>query len=777
MAFGMGSGRAFTRAATAITLILGLAAGTSGSISAAQAETAKAGPDAQYPQSGEVLMQADSLVYNRDNQVVTATGHVEIAYDGRILIADKVTYDQTKDVVTADGNVSLLEPSGEVAFADHLVLRNKMKDGVVQTLSVLMTDKSRLAGNDAVRTNGTVTTLHRGVYSPCEICKEEGKTTPLWQIKAFRVIHNTETKRIIYEDAFMEFFGVPIAYLPFFSHPDPTVKRQSGFLLPSFASSTDLGQEITIPYYWAIAPNMDTTIAPRFTTQEGIVYQGEFRHRIASGAYRMFATGTWPETRTAGTAGESEFRGSLFGDGRFNIAPDWHWGFNAELVSDTTYLRKYSLSNDTDLINRLYVEHFSGRNAITADAYYFKSLLARVNGDDIPWVAPLVNVDHDFGNILGDGRLMFNANMMVLGTPGGLDSRRLSTTFSWEKPFTSAAGQVYRFFASVRGDVYSTEKSPISTVPGSYYGEESIARALPTAGVEVSYPFVNSSTSLRQVIEPVAELIVAPHINNNDKIPNQDSLVVEFDDTNLFSENRFPGYDRWESGSRASLGLRYSVFGNNGAQASMLFGQSYRLQEDDSFNVSSGLRDQQSDYVGSIQVAPNDKILAVHRFRLDQGNFKFNRNEFDLIARTGPLATQLGYAYFAQDPAVTATALSREEVSLGAVLKLSEYWRLFGDTTRDLTTKETISNRIGVGYQDECFGLSVGFYQSNINYQDIQKSNTFLVEITFKNLGSTGSDRSTQGANAGVINPGSSLFGSANSSIFGDPAGWTNNPN
>lgn len=776
MAFGMRSGRAFNQAATAFTLILGLTAGVLGSSSHAWAATAKAGnPDAQFPQSGEVLMQADSLVFDRDTQVVTATGHVEIAYDGRILIADKVTYDQTKDIVTADGNVSLLEPTGEVAFADHLVLRNKMKDGVVQTLSVLMTDKSRLAGNDAVRTNGTVTTLHRGVYSPCDICKEKGQTTPLWQIKAFRVIHNTETKRIVYEDAFMEFFGVPIAYLPFFSHPDPTVKRQSGFLLPSFASSTDLGQEITTPYYWAIAPNMDTTIAPRFTSQEGIVYQGEFRHRIKSGAYRLFATGTWPNTRTAGTAGESDFRGSLFGDGRFNIAPEWNWGFNAELVTDDTYLRKYSLSNDTDLVNRLYVEHFSGRNAITADAYYFKSLLTRVNGDDIPWVAPLVNVDQDFGDILGDGRLMFNANMMMLGTSGGLDSRRLSTTFNWEKPFTSISGQVYRFFASVRGDIYSTDQAPITTAPGTFYGTESIVRALPTAGVEVSYPFVNSSTSLRQVIEPVGELIVAPHVKNNDKIPNQDSLAVEFDDTNLFSENRFPGYDRWESGSRASVGMRYSVYGDNGAQASVLFGQSYRLQEDDSFSASSGLRDQQSDYVGSIQVSPNNNILAVHRFRLDKDNFKFNRNEFDLVARTGPLATQLGYAYFAQDPLVTATPLSREEISLGAVLKLSEFWRLFGNTTRDLTSSETLSNRIGVGYQDECFGLSVGFYQSNISYQDIEKSNTFLVEITFKNLGSTGTGRSTQGANAGVINPGSSLFGSQDGSLFGDPAGWTNN--
>lgn len=776
MNLGMRSGRAFFEAATAFALILtmGLTASVLLAPNEARADTspAAAATSKNYPQSGEVLMQADKLTYDSDNEIVTASGHVEIAYDGRVLMADRVTYDQKRDIVTADGNVSLLETTGEVAFADHLVLRNQMKDGVVQTLSILMTDKSRLAGHDAERVNGTVTTLHRGVYSPCKICKEEGNTTPLWQIKAFRVIHNAETKRIIYEDATMEMFGIPVAYLPFFSHPDPTVKRQSGFLVPNIASSTDFGQEVTVPYYWAIKPNMDATIAPRFTSHEGIVYQGEYRHRIESGSYNFFGTATWPRTQTLNTSGDGKFRGSLFGDGRFDIAPLWQWGFQTEIVTDDTYLRKYGLSDQTDLTNQLYLEHFDGRDSFTASGYYFRNLLSTTNKDDTPWVAPIIDFNHDFGDILGDGRLMFNANMMILGTPAGLDSRRLSTTFNWEKPFTSRGGQVYRLFANVRSDIYSTDKAPMGTTPATYYGEETIARIMPTAGVEVSYPFVNSSTYLRQVIEPIAELIVAPSVHNTDKIPNQDSISFEFDDTNLFSENRFPGFDRWESGMRASLGLRYSVYGDDGAQASVLFGQSYRLKEDNSFTASSGLRNQKSDYVGAIQIAPNNNILIVNRFRIGEDDFKLNRNELDVITRIGPLATQLGYAYFANDPTLTTTTGAREEVNIGGVLKLSEYWRLFGNSTRDLAKSVTISNRLGIGYQDDCFGLSVGFYQSNIYYQDIEKSNTFLVEITFKNLGSTGTGQQSSSSNAGVINPGSSLFGVQDTSIFGDPAGW-----
>lgn len=742
---------------------------------AVAAEAGAPAPAAEkpFPESGEVLMQADDLTYDRDKRVVTATGHVEIAYGDRILMADRMTYDENTGVSTADGHVSLLDPDGNVAFADHVVLRNELKDGVAQTLSMLMTDKSRLAGRDAERTGGVITTLHRGVYSPCEICEQKGEKTPLWQIKAFRVIHNKEEHRIIFEDAYMEMFGVPVFYLPFFSQPDPTVKRKSGFLAPDFASSTELGQQFTIPYFWAIEPNLDVTLAPRFTTKEGIVYQGEFRHRIQSGSYRFFGTANWPDTRTPGTQGDSTFRGSLFGDGEFALAPKWSWGFQSQLVTDNTYLRRYGLSDATDLTSNLHLNEIDGRDAFSANAYYFRNLLINSTADT-PWVAPIVDYNHFFGDILGSGRLNFSSDAMILGTPGGLGSRRLSTSFDWDKPFTARGGEVYRLFANLRGDAYSTDKVPNPAAPGTFFNNETILRGLPTLGAEASYPLVRSGRSLREVLEPIVQVVYAPNIGNSDRIPNMDSVNVEFDDTNLFSENRFPGLDRWETGARANVGVRYSIYGSGGGQASILLGQSYRLKEDTSFTTASGLRDQLSDYVGAIQIAPNDNLLAVHRFRINQDELKFSRNEFDILARTGPLTTQLGYAYFAADQSLTATTGAREEITLGTVLKLSDYWRLFGGSVRDLANSQTISNEIGLGYQDDCFGFAVGFYQSNISYQDVQKSNTFLIQLTFKNIGTTGvGSEAGLGAHPGamgIVNPGPTVFGRPETSLFGDPA-------
>ncbi|MBV1933057.1 MAG: hypothetical protein KUG59_00100, partial [Parvibaculaceae bacterium] len=163
----------------------------------------------------EVLMQADELIYNQDTQIVTAEGNVEIVYGPRILMADRVTYNQTTGEVSAQGNVTLMEPSGDVIFADNVELTDEMKNGIVESISILLADKSRLAGSKAERKDGNVTTLHKGVFSPCEVCKDDPTRAPSWQVKAYKVVHNNEEHRISYEDAIFEVLGVPVMYLPF----------------------------------------------------------------------------------------------------------------------------------------------------------------------------------------------------------------------------------------------------------------------------------------------------------------------------------------------------------------------------------------------------------------------------------------------------------------------------------------------------------------------------------------------------------------------------------
>jgi len=194
-----------------------------------------------------VLISADELQYDQEFGLTVAKGHVELDQADQILLADTVTYNQRTDTVTASGHVSLLQPSGDIVFADFVELSDDMRDGFVKDIRLLLSDRSRLAGNTGRRVNGTRTEIRRAVYSPCELCQDDPRQPPVWQIKAEDVVHDKDLQIVEYHDATMEIDGVPVLWSPYFSHPDPSVKRASGFLVPSMGFSNTLGAHGTIP--------------------------------------------------------------------------------------------------------------------------------------------------------------------------------------------------------------------------------------------------------------------------------------------------------------------------------------------------------------------------------------------------------------------------------------------------------------------------------------------------------------------------------------------------
>ncbi|MEE8172944.1 MAG: LptA/OstA family protein, partial [Alphaproteobacteria bacterium] len=244
-----------------------------------------------------VVMTADTLTYDETRGIVTASGNVEISQGHRVLIADRVTYNEAQDMMTASGGVTLLEPSGEVLFADYLELSDEMRDGVMRNIRLLLDENTRIAANSARRSGGNRTEMRKAVFSPCKICPLDPEEAPLWQIKAVRVVHDQEARDIAYYDAWLEIFGIPVAYTPYFEHPDPTVKRRSGLLAPTYGSSSTLGVQLTTPYYWNIAPHRDATFKPKFTSDEGVVWGAEYREQTLTGGYTVDGSVTYGDER------------------------------------------------------------------------------------------------------------------------------------------------------------------------------------------------------------------------------------------------------------------------------------------------------------------------------------------------------------------------------------------------------------------------------------------------------------------------------------------------
>ncbi|HEX5395569.1 MAG TPA: LPS assembly protein LptD, partial [Candidatus Limnocylindria bacterium] len=559
------------------------------------------------PPDQPVLFKADQVQYDRDLGVIVARGHVEFTQGDYVLRADTVSYNQRADLVTATGHVSLLQPSGDVIFADHAEVTGDLKDGIASDLRMRTIDDTRFAAVGARLSGGDVTEMRKAVYSACEPCKQHPERAPTWQIRAAKVTHNQTDHTIEYEDAVMEMYGIPIAYTPYMSQPDPTVKRKSGFLAPRYGHDSNLGALLEVPYYFAIAPDRDATFSPIFTSDGLPVLDGEYRERFTDGDLKLQGSAT----RSQDDSGVEKNRGHFFGNLRYDLNDTWRSGAQVQVASDDTYLRRYRFFSEDRLTNHAYVEGFRGLNYATAQAYYWRGL--RQNDD--PGLTPIVAPKLDYNFVsepgLAGGRWTMDADMMALTRTDGTDSRRASLVTGWSLPHIARDGEVYRLYATLQTDAYWVNEVQ---EPGRATDDLSggvTGRAFPQLGLDWRYPLARTGRSTTQVIEPVVGVVVAPNGGNPPLIPNEDSQDFELDDTNLMSPNRFTGLDRVEGGQRVQYGLKYGLYGPGPAFATAFVGQSYRLRKDSSFPEGSGLEDQLSDVVGRVEVQPNSNFAAV----------------------------------------------------------------------------------------------------------------------------------------------------------------------
>jgi LPS-assembly protein len=688
-----------------------------------------------------VLFNADEVVYDDTFGLVTASGNVELAQGERIVLADRVTYNERTRVVTASGNVRLLEPSGDVVFAEYAELTDDLGQGFVDQIRVLMTDNARVAAAQGERTDdGRFLRLNRAVYSPCELCASDPTAPPLWQLKARRVVQDKQEQEVVYRDATLEMFGIPVLYTPYFSHPDPSVERQSGFLAPTFGLSSNIGTFLTVPYYWSISPDKDATFAPTFSTDDGLQLAGEWRQRFESGQILLngsIVNADRKENSPTGTiVREDEWRGHLFGNGRFDLDDTWRTGFDVQHTTDESYLRRYNISTEDILTSRLFLEGFRSRNYAVVNAYRFQDLRPGV-AEREPMVLPMAEA-----SLLGEpgatfgGRWSLDAGIVGLLRDNEQDTRRFSTEAGWEREFVADAGFVTTVSGTVRADLYYTSDLERTDLPGSPNTDETRLRLFPQAQVTTRYPMVRQIGSVEQLLEPVVSLTLAPGVKDDPAIPNEDSTEVELLPTNLFRPNRFPGVDRLDPGSRITYGVNNALYGAGGGRAELFLGQSYRFGSEDNFPVGSGLEEDFSDYVASVRLSPNQYLDLRYNAQFDTDTLR--PRVHDLTVSGGVPLLRLGGNYYYRDPLTEQAGVDkREYLTTFAASQLTPNWSVALSQSRDFEAAgdSLLTTAAVLTYADECFTFQLIGQRDYTTRADLESGDTIYFRLVFKNLG------------------------------------------
>ncbi len=692
-----------------------------------------------------VTFAADEVDYDKDKSLVTATGHVEAWQNGHVLRADKVVFDRTTGVAAATGNVVLLEPDGEVMFADYAEMKNNMNDGILKDVRALLQQNGHLAANGAQRTGGQINELSKVVYSVCNACAKDPSRPLVWQLRAASAVQDVEHKRIEYTDATLDMFGIPVAYFPYFWHADPSVKRLSGILPPILGTSSSIGAFYGQPYYWVIDDQSDATFVPMITTRAGPQLSTEYRRRFNDGFLLLNASAGYID---------NDPQGSFAANGQFAWDDTWRWGFTVNRASSANYVRDFhlteGLNGDPNLLtSQFYVEGFGEGSYARLDSKLYQGLNNAITDSQLPVVLPRYEYSY-FGrpDALG-GRLSVNAGAFNVLRTDGTNTRRAALTLDWERPFHGVLGDLWKI--RLHNDAAGYNASQFNLLPnfGPMQNVDA-ARALPQMAIDFRWPFARDGGAWgTNLIEPIAQVIVAPQSGDSqlNRYPNEDSLDFDFSDANLFGFNRFPGIDRLEGGQRANVAL-HGAWYLGGTSFDGLVGQSYQTKKDNLFPEASGLHDQVSDVVARATFAPTSWLDMTYRTRLAAHTLATHAS--DAIATVGvPLfRVSAGYIYtnfnpyyyYTQAPPPPANSpyyFPRNEITLGVSSNWGHY-RVSANVRRDLATNQMVYVGGDGVYEDECFIFDLRLYRRYTSINGDNGSTSVLFLLTFKTIGQFG---------------------------------------
>ena len=716
---------------------------------AAPVETSAAPDDAEQV----IEFSAEQVTYDSNNDIVTALGSVRMKRDGDYVAADQIVWNRKTGEVRAAGNVVAMNPQGDKFIGENLLLNDTLRQGTVDNLLVVLESGGRIAATHG-RRNGDVTVLDNAIYSPCPVTTDSGcPRNPSWAITATQVIYDPGSQRVRFRGGRMQIFGITLPLLPIFSLATGGAGGGvSGFLVPDISLSHSRGFEIALPYYHRIGPNRDFTITPHVYTKKLPAIEARYRELNRYGAFQIGGFLTYGRIEELTELGEPEetgekgIRGYFEANGKFQLSPLWSITGSTRIASDKTVARRYDITEDDRLRSFINAERISPNSYISIAGWAFEGLRVDDVQKRIPIALPAIDAHFRIDPPALGGIIELQANSLSILRIEGQDTQRAFASARWDIRRLTNWGQEVVFTGYARGDIYHTDDSASTPVP-LYRGEDGWhARGIGALAVDVKWPFIGPLFGGEQRLAPRVQVVLTPPTPNLD-IPNEDARSVDLEDSNLFALNRFPGYDRWEDGSRITYGVDWSYERPNLSIMSTI-GQSYRITERAGiFPEGTGLADRVSDIVGRTRIRYGRFIDLTHRYRIDKDNFAVRRNELDLTFGGEETYAQIGYLRLNRDIDETIEDLrDKEELRAAARIKFAKHWSIFGATVLDLTGKgedplalsdgyEPVRHRLSLDYEDDCIALGVSWRRDYERVGGFDEGSTFSFRVSFKGLG------------------------------------------
>lgn len=644
---------------------------------------------------------------------IGAAGAASIDLDTpKTITAEKIEYDVKSETIKTSGNTEIVNSSGQrMTLTDSYL--SKTGDNLSGDDIKLWLGEHVYVESDRIIREGQETIADDATFTACDNCDAYGDA---WKISTTKIVHDMDSRMLRFYNPVLWAYNIPVFWLPFFEMPDPGIKHKTGFLMPDFGSTNNMGTQINLPLYVAFSDTHDMTFTTSYLTQENPLFQIEHRLNLDHSEYRTSAA------FTHNRAGEN--RWYIFNNDIIELGEYARATVFLERASDKTFLQKYGFYDDQPYLDSgAKLELFGQSGYIVADAHIFQELRSTTGYYSTPNgnILPNIRGVYQTSPLFGETYATFGAD--ILGISGsGTASQRIIGDARITSPWTLWGGNRLTASLSARYDLYHFDNTEMLNGE-TFSGFKN--RFLPSGYVEWGLPLFKPTDTWTQVIEPRARLTIMRHTDNDQFALNNDSAGAFLSDTTLFSDNRFAGLDLWENGTYADYGVRWAAFNADGRKFELFLGQTYDFRNRASTDPNSGFHNGASDYVGRIEFNNMKWIDISSRFRLSQEDLSLRHMETSAVIGTPRNYLSVGHIWSQQFLDETTMGDDINEMMAGFGIQLTNRWSVRFNAIYNMTSGEFQRHTGGLFYTHPCYYLSIEYRHDNAIKEDYVGTTTY----------------------------------------------------
>ena len=696
-------------------------------------------------------ISSDRAVYNKNNLTITTIGKSKfIDNKNNILYSDNIEYDLDKKIIKAEKNVKFLDNYKNTYYFSKIISDDKFieiigydldsdldRDQLKKTKDKFQQfTEPRLSGKEAsIKEN--ITIIKDAKFTSCKR-SNENEECPYWNLNATQIIHDKDQKKIIYRGAVLDLNNIPVFYTPYFSHPDPSVKRESGFLAPSFSSlGENIGSTVKLPYFHAISESKDLTISPVYYFSQNPLLLGEYREKFKNGDLSIEAgfTEGYKEVNSKQTAGE---RHHLYGNLYLNysdlLLDKSTLNAKVQRINNPTYLRVNKINSNNDgfkrilvkeddvqLTNEIYLNSFSKNENLNIKSAVYQNI--SLSSDQYQYLLPEISYSKYgvFNNLING--LNFDTNFKAQNTNTNQNKSTLINNLSYNSPesYNTDLGIGYKFLTKINNlNYYSDYNAPKQSLNNEIN---------PIIGFDTSLPFAKISNNSEQYLVPRIFTRYSPGQMNKSS-SNDTTLTTD----NLFSINRMNNDELIEKDLSFNLGLDWEwkekdISNKTKQQSNISVGQVIKLNENLDMPTKSSLQNKTSDIVTKAGYYNPGNFNVTLKSTLDNQLTHMYYN--DLTLQTFFKTNELNFNFYEKNSHVGNERYAK--ANLTSYLTNNTSLKVTSD--RNLKTDRTNAHKAGIEYENECIRYGFYFQKSYFADKDLTPNTAIFFGVTLLPFG------------------------------------------